>query len=219
MAIKEQNDAVLKSSFQDLEALMARAKDLSVLAEQFASKLSSLPSSSSNDARLALRESTEALGLSTPIVTKEIAGGQDAYWSELARQIAEFLTSTEGRTESILKREGGIIPLIDLFAIYNRARGVGKAWCLLANSALVSPVDLAGACGMFPKLRLPVRMMTFKSGLVVVQDSSTTEEAVERNVLRYLAAVKRGVTALEICAKFNWSVGVAMELLLVLPRT
>jgi ESCRT-II complex subunit VPS36 len=126
VAIKEQNDAVLKSSFQDLEALMARAKDLSVLAEQFASKLSSLPSSSSNDARLALRESTEALGLSTPIVTKEIAGGQDAYWSELARQIAEFLTSTEGRTESILKREGGIIPLIDLFAIYNRARGVGK---------------------------------------------------------------------------------------------
>jgi ESCRT-II complex subunit VPS36 len=123
-AIRLQNDAVLQSSFQDLEALMARAKDLVALAEQLASKLASLPQSSTIDARLALRESTELLGLNTPIVTKEITGGQDAYWSELARQIAEFLTSTTGGNNSILKREGGIIPLIDLFAIYNRARGV-----------------------------------------------------------------------------------------------
>jgi ESCRT-II complex subunit VPS36 len=130
-AIRLQNDAVLQSSFQDLEVLMARAKDLIILAEQFATKLSSLPSTASSDARLALKESTEALGLSTPIVTKEIAGGQDAYWSELARQIAEFLTSTDSRGQSILKREGGIIPLIDLFAIYNRARGVGRVFeCL-----------------------------------------------------------------------------------------
>lgn len=107
---------------------MARAKDLIILAEQFATKLSSLPSTASSDARLALKESTEALGLSTPIVTKEIAGGQDAYWSELARQIAEFLTSTDSRGQSILKREGGIIPLIDLFAIYNRARGIGRVF-------------------------------------------------------------------------------------------
>jgi len=77
----------------------------------------------------------------------------------------------------------------------------------------VSPTDLAGACGMFPKLRLPVGLMTFKSGLVVVRDSSTTEDVVERNVLRYLASVGHGVTALEVGGQFNWSVGVAMELL------
>src|SRR5436190_4042684 len=141
-AIRLQNDAVLQSSFQDLEALMTRAKDLIALAEQLASKLSYLPSSSSAvDARLALRESTELLGLSTPIVTKEIAGGQDAYWSELARQIAEFLTSRTGET-SILKKEGGIIPLIDLFAIYNRARGVGTSLTLnsLPGSMLTSSI-------------------------------------------------------------------------------
>ena len=129
VALRLQNDAVLQSSFQDLEALMARAKDMAGLAEQLAGKLATLPASTSaNDARLALRESTELLGLNTPIVTKEIAGGQDAYWSELARQIAEFLTSTESRKgqakKSILKQEGGIISLIDLFAIYNRVRGV-----------------------------------------------------------------------------------------------
>jgi len=106
---------------------MARAKDLIALAEQLASKLSSAPSSSASDARVALQESTELLGLNTPIVTKEIAGGEEAYWAELARQVAEFLTSEErGTGESILRREGGIVPLIDLFAIYNRARGVGN---------------------------------------------------------------------------------------------
>jgi ESCRT-II complex subunit VPS36 len=126
-ALRLQNDVVLQSSLQDLQALMSRAKDLISLAEQFASKLSLVPASISNDARLALKESTELLGLDTPIVTKEIAGGQDSYFMELARQIAEFLTSGK---ESILKREGGIIPLIDLFAIYNRARGVGRTLLL-----------------------------------------------------------------------------------------
>lgn len=132
-AIRLQNDTILQSSFQDLQALMKRAKDLISLAEQLATKISSTSSANSTavNARVALQESTELLGLNTPIVTKEIAGGQDAYWSELARQIAEFLTSTNGigtgGGSSILKREGGIIPLIDLFAIYNRARGVGTS--------------------------------------------------------------------------------------------
>ena|SRR5271170_5431807 len=135
-ALHLQNDAVLQSSFNNLEQLMARAKDLTALAE-LASKLSSTPSSSASDARVALRESTELLGLNTPIVTKEIAGGEEAYWAELARQVAEFLTSVDrGSGESILRREGGIVPLIDLFVIYNRARGVGNTlsprylrWC------------------------------------------------------------------------------------------
>src|SRR5579862_6708437 len=186
-----QNDAVIQSSFQDLEALMARAKDLIALAEQFASKLSCLPISTSHDARVALKESTELLGLSTPIVTKEIAGGQDAYYAELARQIAEFLTQpSRGESESILRKEGGIISLIDLFAIYNRARGVCMSpfEAYLTSPALLSPTDLAKACAMFSKLRLPVRVKTFKSGLVVVQDSSASDEVVERNVVRFVAS-------------------------------
>jgi ESCRT-II complex subunit VPS36 len=67
---------------------------------------------------------------------------------------------------------------------------------------------------MFPKLRLPVRVKTFKSGLVVVMDSSATEEVIERNLLRF-AVERNGVTALEVGGKFNWSIGVAMELLQV----
>jgi ESCRT-II complex subunit VPS36 len=118
-AIRLQNDVVLQSSLKDLEALMSRAKDLIVLAEQLAVKVPS------NEATNALRESSEVLGLSSPIVTKELAGGQESYYIELARQVAEFLTTSKDEKGSYLRREGGIIPLIDVFALYNKARGVG----------------------------------------------------------------------------------------------
>jgi len=104
---------------------MTRAKTAIALAEQLASKISSLPASAgASEARRALQESSELLGLSTPIVSREVAGGLEVYWGELARQVAEFLTAP-GVDGSLLKREGGIIPLVDLFALYNRARGVG----------------------------------------------------------------------------------------------
>lgn len=83
----------------------------------------------------------------------------------------------------------------------------------------MSPSDLAKACGMFPKLRLPVRLKTFKSGLIVVQDSSTSEEIMERNLLRYIASLNQGATPLDIGAQFHWSVGVAMEVLQVPPMS
>ena len=90
-------------------------------------------------------------------------------------------------------------------------------WTVVYVLALVSPTDLSKACGMFAKLRLPIRLKTFKSGLIVVTDSSATDELVERNVVRYLQRVNRGVTPLEVGAQFKWSVGVAMELLQVTP--
>jgi len=245
-ALKLQNDKVLEASFQDLEALMTRAKTLIALAEQLASKISSLPASAgASEARRALQESSELLGLSTPIVSREVAGGQEAYWGELARQVAEFLTA-RGAEGSLLKREGGIIPLIDLFALYNRARGVGTnpvppptyihrifmsvlalyscfyfcgmrvRWALTLI-ALVSPTDLAKACGMFTKLRLPIRQKTFRSGLIVIMDSSATEEVLERQLLTFITSCGVGVTALQVGNKFHWSVSVASELLQVPP--
>jgi ESCRT-II complex subunit VPS36 len=81
----------------------------------------------------------------------------------------------------------------------------------------VSPSDLAKACAMFSRLRLPVRVKTFKSGLVVVQDSAASDEAVERNILRFVASQQNGVTGLEVGGNFQWSFGIAMELLYVYP--
>ena len=70
---------------------------------------------------------------------------------------------------------------------------------------------------MFPKLRLPVRLKTFKSGLIVVMDSSSTEEVIERNLLRFIVLIDNGATALEVGGNFNWSVGVATEILQAPP--
>lgn len=84
--------------------------------------------------------------------------------------------------------------------------------------ALVSPTDLAKACAMFPKMRLPVRLKTFRSGLVVVMDASSSEEVLERNILRFITETGVGASVLEVSSKFSWSVGVAMEMLQVLAH-
>ena len=86
---------------------------------------------------------------------------------------------------------------------------------MLTNLALVSPTDLAKACAMFPKLRLSVRLKTFKSGLVVIMDSAATDAVLERNLLRFIKEEDKGVTALEVGGRFSWSIGVSMEILQV----
>lgn len=65
---------------------------------------------------------------------------------------------------------------------------------------------IAKACAMFPKLRLPVRLKTLKSSLIIAMVSSVTEEVIERNLLHYIVSLDSGATALEMGGKFNWSV-------------
>ena len=120
-AILSHNDLTLGASFDDLTALMTRAQELIKLSESLASRLASgnTVSSSSNAARDALRRSTQVLGLTSPAITREIAGDKDTFHNELAKELSDFLQ------DGLLRREGGMITLIDLFAFYNRARGTG----------------------------------------------------------------------------------------------
>ena len=105
---------------------------------------------------------------------REIAG--DMYNEELARQLAEFL-------QKVLERTSGMIALIDVYCVFNRARGVGEMivfdtiapscpdQLLSPNKALISPEDLQNACAAFERLRLPLRLRKFDSGLLVVQSN------------------------------------------------
>ncbi|ODQ51644.1 Vps36-domain-containing protein [Saitoella complicata NRRL Y-17804] len=195
-SVRKTNEVAMGNALEDLDALMKRAKEMVALAEAFAHRLASAPSTTGNtEARAALLESTQALGLSSPVVTREITGGNDVYHAELAKQVAEFLES------GILQKEGGTVTLIDLFALYNRARGV----------ALVSPADLAKACTLFAQLKLPVRLRTFKSGLVVVHDASRKDETVIRRLKEWISSYETGATCQETAEQFKWSVGVALE--------
>ncbi|KAF3284623.1 hypothetical protein TWF173_008711 [Orbilia oligospora] len=134
------------------------------------------------------------------------------YHAELARSIADFLADD---TRSILKKEGGAITLVDLWAVYNRARGI----------ELISPSDLESAAKLFDKLQLPVRLRQFKSGLLVIQERNKTDEKVAKSVVAWLDELSdletrdtiadnkwgKSVLAKDAAEKFGWSIAVAIE--------
>lgn len=193
----------LMGSLSDLQSLMTKARGLVALAENFAVRLASSPGVP-EEARRALRESSNALSLSSPIVTKEMAGGgnNEIYHAELARQLAEFLQN------GVLKTEGGIITLFDLFALYNRARGI----------SLISAKDLRDACEMFETLKLPFKMRQFKSGLIVVQEVAKADGIAVTMLVEWVATAQRkpyeeddGVTPQDVSQHFGWNVGVCVE--------
>ena len=231
---RKNNEVVIGNAFEDLEALMTSAKEIIALAETFAQQNPNISNSSSTNpsdaaASALLDQSATALGL---VTTKDMLGSglasENLYISELSRNLAEFLTDDK---TGVLKREGGIISLVDLWALFNRARG---------GVELVSPRDFERAAQMWEKLNLPIRLRSFKSGLLAVQGSDRTDEKTTAAILAWFkefhleppigyAVVDdegfeiearvpwdwrlygRGVTAQEAAERFGWSVGVATE--------
>ena len=212
LELRKNNEVVLNNAFEDLEALMASAKEVVALAEQFAKKA---PESGS-EAADALLESATALGM---VTTKDMlgssAGSETLYLSELSRNVAEYLTDD---AKGILRKEGGIMSLVDLWAVFNRARG---------GVELISPMDFEKAARLWDRLNLPVRLRQFKNGLLVVQRHDWTDDKTIAQLLDWLQelhvtppssevlwnweAFGRGVTAQEAAQRFGWSVGVATE--------
>ncbi|EOA84011.1 Vacuolar protein-sorting-associated protein 36 [Exserohilum turcicum] len=212
---RQNNEAMIGSAFEDLEALMTSAKEIIALAEQFASQ-ANLGTNGSSEANALASQSASALGL---ITTKDMlgsgSGSESLYVSELSRNLAEWLTDD---THGILRKEGGIMTLVDLWAVFNRARG---------GVELVSPSDFEKAARMWDTLKLPVRLRKFKSGLLVVQGRDRTDEKTIASLLAWLKSLHqeppstevawdwqtfgRGVTVQETAERFGWSVGVATE--------
>ncbi|AEO66353.1 uncharacterized protein THITE_2114393 [Thermothielavioides terrestris NRRL 8126] len=218
-AVRKNNELVIGSAFEDLEALMASAKEIVALAETFARQVKGASGGSSASENALLADSVSQLGL---ITTKDIvgsssgSGGSDSlYLSELARTLAEFLTDDR---RGVLKKAGGIMSLVDLWAVFNRARG---------GVELVSPADFEKAALLWEKLGLPVRLRTFKSGVKVVQGRDRTDETTIKALLAWMRDLHefppdrdvawdwrrfgRGVTARDVAERFGWSIGVAEE--------
>ncbi|KAI0160296.1 Vps36-domain-containing protein [Xylariaceae sp. FL1272] len=215
---RKKNERMIGSSFEDLEALMASAKEIVALAESFASQVGNGTDSATAAANALLAESASQLGL---VTTKDIVGGgsssgaESLYLSELSRNLAEFLTDD---ARGVLRKAGGIMSLVDLWAMFNRARG---------GVELVSPNDFEKATRLWEKLKLPVRLRTFKSGVMVVQSRDRTDETTIKSLLTWLRDLHdipperevpwdwqefgRGVTAHDAAERFGWSIGVAEE--------
>jgi ESCRT-II complex subunit VPS36 len=208
--LRRNNEMIIGNAFEDLDALMTSAKEVIALAERFSSQVNSKGTTS--EASAILSQSASALGLAT---TKDMLGSDTLYISELSRNLAEFLTDD---AKGILRKEGGIMSLVDLWSVFNRSRG---------GVELVSPTDFAKAAEMWDKLKLPVRLRRFKSGLLAVQGRDRTDEKTITSLLAWLKELHfeppkeevswdwcmygRGVTAQETAQRFGWSVGVASE--------
>ena len=216
--MRKNNETIIGSAFEDLEALMASAKDVVALAEQLARQHGGSGDMSVEE-NAVLAESAAQLGL---VTTKDIVGGgssRSLYLSELARNLAEFLTDD---SRGVLKKAGGIVTLVDLWAMFNRARG---------GVELVSPMDFEKAARLWEDLKLPVRLRDFRSGVMVVQSRERTDQTTIKALLAWLQDLHefppekevswdwrqfgRGVTAQETAERFNWSLGVAEEELLM----
>ncbi|KAL4937648.1 hypothetical protein BDV06DRAFT_69762 [Aspergillus oleicola] len=210
---RKNNELVIGNAFEDLEALMASAKQIVALAETLARE-SGMASDTSAETSAVLSESAAALGM---VTTKDMLGSSagNLYLSELSRNLAEYLTDDR---KGVLQKEGGIMSLIDLWAVFNRSRN---------GVELVSPSDFQRAAELWEKLRLPVRLRRFKSGLLVVQRYDWSDEKTLRQLQDWMADLRqippsepvpwdwrlfgRPVTAQETAQHFGWSVGVAAE--------
>ena len=212
LELRKKNEAVIGSAFEDLDALMASAKEIIALAETFANK----SDAGSPDATQLIAESAKALDM---VITKDMlgssAGSESLYLSEMSRNIAEYLTDD---AKGILRKEGGIMSLVDLWAVFNRARG---------GVELISPMEFEKAARFWEKLKLPVRLRQFKNGLLVVQQADRTDDKTISQLLSWLYELHssppgdhgnwdlkffgRGITAQEVAHHFGWSVGVASE--------
>lgn len=211
---RKNTELVIGNAFEDLEALMASAKQIVSLAETLASESGVAANGESVEASTVLSQSAAALGM---VTTKDMlgSGAENLYLSELARNLAEYLTDDR---KGVLRKEGGIVSLVDLWALFNRTRN---------GVELVSPSDFEQAARLWEKLKLPVRLRRFKSGLLVVQSNEWSDEKVIQQFDRWLQELRgqvpteglswnweeygRGVTAQETAQHFGWSVGVAVE--------
>ena len=84
---------------------------------------------------------------------RDLAGKN--YFIELAREVENF-------TFSVLDKFGGVLALVDLYCMYNRARGTD----------LISPEDLLIACEKMNQSSDKIVLRTFHSGVKVIQASN-----------------------------------------------
>ena len=85
----------------------------------------------------------------TAMVSKDSAGSN--YHNALSLEIEKFL-------DKVIDNFGGVVGLVDLYCMYNRARGMD----------LISPDDLRIACNRMDKTSQRFMLKTYASGVVTV---------------------------------------------------
>ncbi|KAG6598658.1 Vacuolar protein sorting-associated protein 36, partial [Cucurbita argyrosperma subsp. sororia] len=197
----ENTDKSLQEAFQDLNALMSKAKEMVTLAEKMRQKLLSSHSGATNDDEVASKEEIQdwllSVGIISP-VTKESAGA--LYHQQLSRQLADFVRTP-------LDIAGGMISVIDIYCLFNRARG----------TELISPDDLLLACSLWEKIDVPVMLRKFDSGVMVIQSKSYSDDEVLARIRTLVSkpdALQFGISASDAARTLGIAPAMAKEHLL-----
>ncbi|GAB4836195.1 Vacuolar protein-sorting-associated protein 36 [Ancistrocladus abbreviatus] len=200
----ESTDKSLQDAFQDLNALMSKAKEMVMLADKMRQKLlsgSNNQASAASDEEMGSKEEMQdwllSVGIISP-VTKESAGA--LYHQQLSRQLADFVKIP-------LERAGGMINLIDIYCLFNRARG----------TELISPDDLLQACSLWEKFDVPVMLRKFESGVMVIQNKSHSDDEVFARIKALVLksdALRTGVSASDAAMTLGIAPAMAKEHLL-----
>ncbi|KAF9149807.1 hypothetical protein BG015_008371 [Linnemannia schmuckeri] len=194
---KKVADETLSEAFRDLQGLMDKAAEMVALAEAISNRLSK-SSNVNNEETATFKTYLLSMGIAAP-VTKDTAGA--VFHKELARELVEFILP-------IVEREGGTMSLMDIYCVFNRARGV----------ELISPKDLYTACELFEVLNLPLRLRKFDSGLLVIQTLARySDDEVSTAITTRIQNLPpgSGLTAVELASAIQISVALAQEQLLM----
>ncbi|MCJ1284552.1 hypothetical protein MMC26_003885 [Xylographa opegraphella] len=212
LELRKKNERMIGNAFEDLDTLRTFSKEILAVADSFANNWDD----SSLESRAIISESAASLGMVTTRAMLGSSASSDLlYISELSRNLAEYLTDDR---QGILKKEGGIMSLVDLWAVFNQASN---------GIELNYPPEFEKAARLWEKLGLPVRLREFRNGLLVVQRYDWTDDKSIAQLLAWFQDIRlnpppdgpawdwsrfgKGVTAQEAAAHFGWSVGVATE--------
>ncbi|MED6212543.1 Vacuolar protein-sorting-associated protein 36 [Stylosanthes scabra] len=111
-----------------------------------------------------------------------------------------------------LERAGGIVNLIDIYCLFNRARG----------TELISPDDLLKACLLWEKFDVPMVLRKFDSGVKVIQNKSHSDEEVFSKIKVLVTkpeALRAGISASDAARTLGVAPAMAKEHLLSAEST
>lgn len=207
---RKQNEIILSLSLEDLEQLMLKAQDILELASSFSSLIKTPKPLTTNMPPLLV-----SLSLSI-------------YHQELAQHMCEYLLNFK------LTKSTSMITTQDLFASYNRFSILSQGF----GAELVTTQNFQKCLQYFETLKLPIKLKTFQSGLVVVTQRLHDLQDIHQVILEYLVAEENrfmyekftselladsdgymkdtyksfhGKTVAEIAENFGWSSAICVE--------
>lgn len=162
---QQQQKEDLAEAMNDINAVMNNAGSLVAAIRKFKSQ-----SGVSQEDASAILSIEEALGLGSVVTSSSVGKGRQ-WHEEVAREICRWLSAVANPLSRAV-----VIPLVELFAQYNRAR----------RQELISPHDMLEACRLIPAV-MPASTLSlkvFRSGAhALTNDSAGNVEALLRRAL------------------------------------